>query len=121
MSTIPRDYKLKPYSTKLRKNATKQENHLWYDYLKAYSVHFYRQRIIDKYIVDFYCPKAKLIIELDGSQHYENNAQTYDSQRTDYFSSLGLFVLRFTNLDINNNFYGVCEMIDVTVNSRLCE
>ena len=120
MSAIPRDYKLKPYSRELRKNATKQENHLWYDYLKTFPVHFYRQRIIGKYIVDFYCPKAKLIIELDGSQHYEENALIYDSERTCFFNDLGLFVLRFTNLDVNNNFNGVCEMINIMVNSRLC-
>jgi very-short-patch-repair endonuclease len=119
MSNIPRDKKLKPYSSVLRNNATRQENHLWYDFLRTYPLHFYRQRIIGEYIVDFYCPKAKLVIELDGLQHFKENAQKYDVVRTQYMNSLGLYVLRFTNQDINNNFEGVCEIVDIYTKKAL--
>ncbi len=112
MPTFSRNKNLKEFSRKLRNNATKQENHLWYDFLRTYPKQFYRQRIIGDYIVDFYCPKAKLVIELDGSQHYDDNAEKYDENRTKYLQSLGLSVLRFTNDDINKNFSGVCEMIN---------
>ena len=106
---LPRDKKLKPRSTELRTNATKQENRLWYDFLRKYDIHFYRQRIIGDYIVDFYCPKAKLVIEVDGSQHFEEDAFEYDKVRTEYLEALGLHVQRFANNEVNENFDGVCE------------
>lgn len=81
---LPRDRRLKPPSTKLRKYTTKEENHLWYDYLRAYHIHFNRQRIIGKYIADFYCPKARLILEIDGSGHYEEKAIEYDTVRSQH-------------------------------------
>ena len=109
---LPRDKKLKECSRELRNNATKQENHLWYDYLRHHCKQFYRQRIIGRYIVDFYCPKAKLVIELDGSQHYEDDAQEYDRIRTEYLTALGLHVLRFSNADVDKNFQGVCLEIE---------
>jgi len=114
MSEIPRNKDLKQLSRNLRNNTTKQENHLWYDFLKLFPLQFYRQRIIGNYIVDFYCPKAKLVIELDGSQHFEDNVEKYDEERTKYLESLELIVLRFSNNDINNNFNGVCEKINET-------
>ena len=80
---------------------------------------FYRQRIIGNYIVDFYCPKAKLIIELDGSQHYEEEAVEYDILRTEYLSSFGLIVLRFTNREIDISFEGVCQNIERAILSQL--
>ena len=95
----------------LRKNMTKEEKHLWYDCLRLLPVKFYRQKQIGDYIVDFYCEKAKLIIELDGSQHFEYETIEYDKQRTRYFKRFGLQVIRFTNLDIKDNFDGVCESI----------
>ena len=116
---LPRDKKLNPYSRSLRKNATKQENHLWYDFLKKHPLQFNRQRIIGDYIVDFHCPKAKLVIELDGSQHYKGDAIEYDKQRTDYLESLGLMVMRFTNVDIDRNFDGVCQVIEQTILDQL--
>ena len=116
---LPRNKKLKPHSTELRNNATKQENHLWYDFLKKHRLQFYRQRVIDNYIVDFYCPKAKLVIELDGAQHYENDAIGYDAVRTEYLNALGLFVLRFSNQDVNDCFDNVCHMIERTILSQL--
>ena len=99
----------------LRRNATKEERHLWYDFLKTrpYTVH--RQKQFGSYIVDFYIAKASLVIELDGSQHYEPEEQEYDRTRTEYLASLGLFVMRFANTDIHENFEGVCEAIEQKV------
>ena len=103
----------------LRKFMTKEEKHLWYDCLKDFPVKFYRQKQIGDYIVDFYCEKAKLVIELDGSQHYEENAKEYDIERTKYLKKYGLQVIRFTNIDIKENFDGVCETIMNSVKSGL--
>ncbi len=116
---LPRNKKLSPYSRDLRRNATKQENHLWYDFLKKHPLRFNRQRIIGEYIVDFHCPKANLVIELDGSGHYEDDAIEYDKRRTAYLESLGLTVIRFTNTDIDRNFDGVCQMIEEAILSQL--
>lgn len=116
---LPRDKNLKPRSTELRTNATKQENRLWYDFLKRYNLHFYRQRIIGDFIVDFYCPKAKLVIEVDGSQHFEDDAVEYDKVRTEFLNALDLKVIRFTNKEVDENFDGVCQMIDVEVQARV--
>ena len=96
----------------LRKNMTPWERKLWYCFLKAYTPRFQRQKAIDNYIVDFYCAKAKLIVELDGGGHYETNAAQRDRERTDKLEKLGLHVLRFCNLDVDRNFYGVCTVID---------
>lgn len=96
----------------LRKNMTKEERHLWYDYLRNYKVRFLRQKVIDNYIVDFYCSKAKLVIELDGSQHYDEKALLSDKIRTERIEKYGLTVLRIPNNEINKNFDGVCEFID---------
>ncbi|MCL2674573.1 MAG: endonuclease domain-containing protein [Defluviitaleaceae bacterium] len=115
---LPRNKNLKSISRKLRNNATKQENHLWYNFLRKHNLQFYRQRIIGDYIVDFYCPNARLIIELDGSQHYEENAEKYDVSRTEYLSSIGLYILRFTNKDINDYFEEVCQKIEETILSQ---
>ena len=95
----------------LRKNMTKQERHLWYDFLRYCTPRFRRQEMIGNYIVDFFCYEAKLIIELDGSQHYEPEKMVYDEARSAYFHSLGLFLLRFSNLDVDKNFTGVCEVV----------
>ena len=102
----------------LRRNMTRQERHLWYDFLSGFSIRFFRQKPIGKYIVDFYCSKAKLVIELDGGQHFEENGIKYDYKRTEYLESLGLKVLRFSNLDIDRNFREVCEMITKEVEGR---
>ena len=102
---------LKKNSQILRKSMTKEEKHLWYDFLKDLPVTFHRQKIIDVYIVDFYCASAKLAIELDGSQHYSDEGLRKDSDRDDYLSSLGIKVLRYTNLQIQQDFHSVCEDI----------
>ena len=101
----------------LRKNMTKEEKHLWYDYLRTYPVRFLRQKVLGKYIVDFYCAEAKLVIELDGSQHYEEKGIEYDAERTAYLEKYGLRVIRIENIEINKNFDGICEYIDRLVNN----
>ncbi len=103
--------KLTGFSQNLRKNMTKEERHLWYDFLKPLPITFKRQKVFGNYIVDFYCAEAKLVIELDGSQHYDEDAMKYDTERTGYLNNLGLTVLRYTNLDIQRNFRGVCDDI----------
>ena len=99
----------------LRKNMTKEERHLWYDFLRSYPVRFLRQKVIDGYIVDFYCHGARLIIELDGSQHYEEQGFLKDKIRTEKIESRNLTVIRIPNNEINKNFRGVCEFIDAVV------
>ena len=98
-------------ATTLRKNMTKEERHLWYDFLKNYPVRFLRQKVIDNYIVDFYCHSARLIIELDGSQHYEEKGIEDDTKRDAFLNGLGIKVLRYSNLDVNQRFESVCEDI----------
>ena len=97
----------------LRKNMTKEERHLWYDFLREYPIKFLRQKILGKYIVDFYCAEAKLIVELDGSQHYEESGMAKDADRTTYLEQYGLRVLRIPNNQVNQNFSGVCELINL--------
>ncbi len=104
---------------KLRKNMTKEERHLWYDYLKYYPVRFLRQKVIDHYIVDFYCHQARLIIELDGSQHYEPEGQLKDAIRTQVIENRSLTVIRIPNNAVKQNFRGVCEYIDLCVQNAL--
>ena len=102
---------LSPNAQTLRKNMTKEEKHLWYDFLKTLPVTVNRQKVIGRYIADFYCANSKIVIEIDGSQHYkEENAQK-DKERDEYLKSLGIKVLRYSNLDINKNFEGVCKDI----------
>ena len=102
----------------LRKNPTKEEARLWYQFLRKYSVQFRRQCQFGSYIVDFYCAKAKLVIELDGSQHYEPDILEYDRIRTCFLEKQGLKVLRFTNSDIAFRFRQVCETIDQEVRNQ---
>ena len=103
--------KLTPNAKKLRKEMTKEERHLWYDFLKPLSMTVHRQKIIGNYIVDFYIATAKVVIELDGSQHYEPEHQECDKQRDAYLSAAGYKVLRYSNADINCRFQNVCEDI----------
>ncbi|MGN0492628.1 MAG: endonuclease domain-containing protein [Acutalibacteraceae bacterium] len=103
----------------LRKNMTKEERHLWYDFLRSYPVRFLRQKVIDNYIADFYCHEARLIIELDGSQHYEEKGLLKDKIRTEKIESRNFTVIRIPNNAVNNNFGGVCEYIDWRVKESL--
>ena len=99
---------LKPYSQKLRKEMTKEERHLWYDFLKSLPIMINRQKVVGKYILDFYCAKAKTAIELDGSQHFEKEGVDKDVERDAYLKEQGIKVLRYSNYDINRNFEAVC-------------
>jgi len=101
----------------LRKNATKQENRQWYEYLRDFRPRFTRQRIVGSYILDFYCGSVKLAVELDGSQHYESESMEYDKTRTRFLESLGIQVIRFANTDVDKNFEGVCIAIENQVNA----
>lgn len=112
---LPRNEKLKKAGRNLRSNATKEENHLWYDFLRNYPVQFHRQRTVGSYIVDFYCPSVKLAVELDGSQHFEEDEIVHDSNRTTYLNRLGVTMIRFTNRDIRDNFEGVCTAIELRI------
>ena len=105
----------------LRKNATPQENHLWFDFLSKYEIRFQRQKAIGNYIADFYCHKAKLIIEVDGSQHYSEQGLQSDALRTEVLEGYNLKVLRFTNIQIDTNFVAVCQYIDHVVKASLRE
>ena len=105
----------------LRKNMTKEERHLWYDFLRAYPVRFLHQKVIDGYIVDFYCHEVRLIVELDGSQHYDPENQKKDRERTKNLESRGLRVIRIPNNEITRNFSGVCEYIDLCIRQTLKE
>ena len=99
----------------LRKNMTPEEKHLWYDCLRNYPVKLLKQKVIGNYIVDFYCAKANLVIELDGSQHGFETEIENDAKRTEYLESLGLTVIRVPNYEIHNNFLWVCRYIDSLV------
>ena len=112
---MERNKNLTPLSQALRKKQTKEENKLWYQFLKKYPVQFRRQYVIGEYIADFFCHKACLVIELDGSGHYEPEQIQKDFARTKYIESQGLRVLRFTNTDVLKNFSAVCEEIDKRV------
>lgn len=109
------NHEMVPLAKKLRADMTKEERHLWYDFLRAYPVRFTRQKIIGNYIVDFYCPQAKLVLELDGSQHYEAENLQKDAERTRFLKQFDLRVIRIPNSEINRNFRGVCEYIDAAV------
>ena len=94
---------------------TKEERHLWYDYLRTHPIRFVRQKVLGKYIADFYSAQAKLVIELDGSQHYDEQNAQEDAERTAFLEEYGLTVIRIPNHEINKNFRGVCEFIDAAV------
>ena len=108
-----------PFAKQLRKEMTKEERHLWYDFLRQFPVRFLRQKVLGWYIADFYCPQAKLVVELDGSQHYIGNGIETDAQRTKFLEGYGLKVIRIPNNAITQNFQGVCEYIDREVRGRL--
>ena len=100
---------------------TKQERHLWYDFLKYYPVKIVRQRTIGSYIVDFYCASAKLAIELDGSQHYNDETSRRDTERTENLNTSGVEIIRFSNRDINTKFKEVCDAIHHQIQIRIKE
>ena len=118
---MERNPALKRNAQNLRKNQTKEEGLLWNLFLKRYPLRFRRQYVIGNYIADFYCHGAKLVVELDGSQHCEPTEIQYDRKRTAYLESLGLYVLRISNLDVMRRFYDVCNAVDMAVKHRIEE
>ena len=112
---------LVPLAKQLRREMTKEERHLWYDFLRSYPVRFSRQKVLGKYIADFYSAEAKLVIELDGSQHYEPVNTQNDEERTEFLKGYGLTIIRIPNNEINRNFRGVCEHIDAAVKQSLSQ
>jgi len=113
------DGRLRLQARELRNNATKQENHLWYDFLRQRPEQWNRQRIIGTFIVDFYCPKAKLAVELDGMQHYTPQGLAHDKERSAYLEGLGIKVLRFKNQEVDGAFYLVRKRIAEEADARL--
>ena len=113
--------KLTSLAKRLRKEMTKEERHLWYDYLRMYPIRFSRQKVLGNYIADFYSAEAKLVIELDGSQHYEDHNMEMGAERTAFLEGYGLKVIRILNNEVNRNFRGVCEYIDAAVKQSLSQ
>ncbi len=111
--------KLTGNAKKLRREMTKEERHLWYDFLKELPLNVNRQKVISRYIVDFYCDEAKIVIELDGSQHYDSLGKASDAQRDSDLNEMGLLVLRYSNLDISRNFESVCSDILRNIQCRI--
>ena len=101
---LPLNENLRQYANEMRKNLTPEERRIWFGYLRHLKPNFHRQRIIGNYIVDFYCPKLNLVIEIDGLQHFEEENIVYDNKRTDYLESLGFSVLRIDNQDVNYDY-----------------
>ncbi len=110
-----------PAARMLRKNMTKEEKHLWYDFLRTYPIPFSRQKVLGRYIADFYCARANLVIELDGSQHYTEAGVWKDEKRTKFLEEYGKKVVRFRNYEIRDCFRKTCEKIDETVKSLIKE
>ena len=112
---------LVPFAKQLRKEMTKEERHIWYDFLRSYPVRFSRQKVLGKYIADFYSAEARLVIELDGAQHFEDHNLEKDAERTAFLEGYGLTVIRIPNNDVSGNFHGVCEYIDTVVRQSLSQ
>ncbi len=110
--TVKKNNKLLSNARCLRREMTPHERKLWYLFLRHYPVKIYKQRIIESYIVDFYCASAHLVIEIDGTQHYEPAGQNYDTRRSAVLAEAGLRVLRFSNREIDREFPQVCQAID---------
>ena len=108
-----------PLARIMRKNMTPWECKLWYNFLRNYPIRFQRQKAIGNYIVDFYCAKVRLVIELDGGEHYTAEQNLKDNLRTKELESFNLKIIRICNLDIDKNFNGVCEYIDMCVANSL--
>ncbi len=115
---MPYQHKNLAYAKQLRREMTPWERKLWYCFLRSYPVRFQRQKLKGNYIVDFYCAQAKLAIELDGGGHYNPDAEKQDAERTKKLEGMGLSVIRFCNLDIDQNFDGVCTVIDEAVKKK---
>ena len=118
ITNLPYDPRMRERVQELRHKMTPMEKKLWYSFLRTYPVKMYKQRPIRTFVADFYCPLARLVIELDGSQHYEDKGIKYDAERTKFLEQNGLTVVRIPNNEINRNFDGVCEYLDSVLKSR---
>ena len=112
---------LVPHARQLRKDMTKEERRLWYEYLRDHPARFTRQKILGRYIADFYSAQARLVIELDGSQHYDPQTQSQDAARTAFLQQYQLRVIRIPNNAVMGNFRGVCEMLDREIEQSLSQ
>ena len=112
---MEKNNKLTNNARDLRKQMTKEEAKLWFQFLRLYRPRFHRQYVIGNYIADFYCHQAKLVVELDGSQHCTPEKMEYDQKRTEYLQSQGVTVMRLSNLDVMRQFQSVCEAIDLAI------
>ena len=121
VTNLPYDSRLNERAKDLRRKMTPQERKLWYAFLRTYPVKIYKQRVIKFFVVDFYCAEARLVIELDGSQHYTEQGMQYDKERSAVFEQYGVQVLRFRNQDVSAHFEMVCEQIHEAVVKRLEE
>ena len=117
---LPYDRNLVDRARELRKNMTAMEQKLWQKYLRSCSVRVLRQRPIDRFIVDFYIPKCKLVIEVDGASHFTSEGKAYDLERTEILENYGLKVIRFTNEEVQYTFEGVCFQIDQEIQQEIC-
>mgnify|MGYP000213299770 FL=1 len=121
ITNLPYDPRMRERVQELRHKMTPMEKKLWYSFLRTYPVKMYKQRPIRTFVADFYCPLARLVIELDGSQHYTEQGKEYDEQRTAILEQYGVQVLRFTNLDVDRHLDAVCAQIDSTIERRVAE
>jgi len=110
---------LTPRARELRKNMTKQERHLWHDFLRCYPIKILRQKVIGAYIADFYCAKAKLVIELDGDQHFTEESKHYDAAREQFMQGFGIKTIRYTNSEVDKQFETVCSDIEAHIKDRM--
>ncbi len=116
---LPYNKELIKFAKKNRKNMTPWEIKLWTKFLRSHPLRFQRQKVIDNYIVDFYCAKARIVIELDGGGHYTKEQWDYDEKRTKTLEKYNLKIIRICNIDIDNNFYNICEFIDQELKKSL--
>ena len=121
VTNLPYDSRLNERAKDLRRKMTPQERKLWYAFLRTYPVKIYKQRVIKFFVVDFYCAEARLVIELDGSQHYTEQGKVYDEERSAIMEGYGIEVLRFSNREVNQQFAAVCERIDERIRCRMAE
>ena len=121
VTNLPYDSRLNERAKELRRKMTPQERKLWHRFLKDYSIKIYKQRVIKFFVVDFYCAEARLVIELDGSQHYTEQGMQYDMERSAVFEQYGVQVLRFRNQDVSAHFEMVCEQIHARIKQRTAE
>ena len=119
VTNLPYDSRLNERAKELRRKMTPQERKLWHRFLKDYSIKIYKQRVIKFFVVDFYCAEARLVIELDGSQHYTEQGKAYDEERSQILREYGLKVLRFSNREVEQQFDAVCEKIHKEVQARV--